>query len=107
MPPSRGQRTGKRDKNARRHSLDRLNASMIKQKKILTLPCPACHPPHNVIVSHPEWVLVFPCLCRSVAKQDPPNRRKNRETWPAPRSPSTEAHSVQLVTLLKFENPAP
>jgi len=49
---------------------------MIKQKKILTLPCPACHPPHNVIVSHPEWVLVFPCLCRSVAKQDPPQSSK-------------------------------
>jgi hypothetical protein len=31
-PPSRGQRRGK-GQNVRRHSLDRLHASMIKQKK--------------------------------------------------------------------------
>ena len=33
VPPLRGQRTGKLDKNIRRHRLARLNASMIKQKK--------------------------------------------------------------------------
>jgi len=30
VPPPRGQQTGKTDKNVRRHSLDRLYASMIK-----------------------------------------------------------------------------